>query len=118
MRATPIDVDGRPDFEVELVDGRKILVECKTASQKRYKNGDFKVDAQKTRDSAAGRRYTFDQFDVLAACLFSATGIWEFRFRWTKDLVPWKGDPSRVEAIQRIDDRWADTLAGLVGVGP
>ena len=50
----PIDADGQPDFDVRLNDGRRLLVECKTASQKRYSNGDFKVEAQKTRDSGAG----------------------------------------------------------------
>lgn len=53
-----IDADGQPDFEVELLSGRRLLIECKTASQKRYQDGDFKVEAQKTRDSGAGRKYT------------------------------------------------------------
>lgn len=112
---TPIDTDGQPDFHVRLVDGRELRVECKTASQKQYVNGDFKVEAQKTRDSGAGRKYTYDQFDVLAACLFSATGIWEFRFRWTSDLAPWTEDESRMAAVQRIDDSWARSLGELTG---
>jgi len=114
----PIDADGQPDFEVQLVDGRRILIECKNGSQKRYKDGDFKVEAQKTKDSGAGRKYAFDQFDVLAACLFSATGIWEFRFRWTRDLAPWPEDPSRVGAIQRIDAAWTPSLRALVSQAP
>lgn len=112
--ATPIDADGQPDFDVLLTDGRRILVECKTASQKAYANGDHKVEAQKTRDSGAGRKYTFDQFDVLAACLFSSTGIWEFRFRWTQDLKPWADDTTRMAAIQRIDSAWVTSLSDLV----
>lgn len=109
-----IDADGKPDFEVELLDGRQLLVECKTASQKPYKGGEFKVEVQKTRDSGAGRKYTFDQFDVMAACLFSATGLWEFRFRWTTDLAPWDQDQNRIAAIQRIDGQWPTTLSDLV----
>jgi hypothetical protein len=109
-----IDADGQPDFAVGLHGGREILVECKTASQKRYQDGDFKVEAQKTRDSGAGRKYTFDQFDVLAACLFSATGRWEFRFRSTVDLTAWPADPTRIAAIQRIDRSWASSLGELV----
>jgi hypothetical protein len=108
-----IDADGQPDFEVRLRDGSVLLVECKTASQKRYSNGDFKVEVQKTRDSAAGRKYTFDQFDLLAACLFSATGLWEFRFRRTAELLPWPEDPLRIAPIQRIDASWASTVAAL-----
>jgi hypothetical protein len=99
---------------VELVDGRRVLVECKTASQIRYKDGDLKVEAQKTRDSGAGRKYPFDQFDVLAACLFPATGRWEFRFRWARHLVPWSEDAGRIAAVQRIDGSWAWSLAELV----
>jgi hypothetical protein len=110
----PIDADGQPDVAVELRDGRTLLVECKTASQNRYANGDFKVETQKTRDSGAGRKYPFDQFDVLAACLFSATGGWEFRYRWTRDLVPWAQDSTRIGAVQRIDASWAASLAELV----
>ncbi|MFT3851955.1 MAG: hypothetical protein QM733_04350 [Ilumatobacteraceae bacterium] len=106
----PIDEDGRPDFGVEMSDGTRVLVECKTASPAVYKNGDFKVEAQKTRDSGAGRKYTFDQFDVLAACLFSATGMWEFRFRRTTDLTAWSDDPARIAPIQRIDGAWSPSL--------
>jgi len=112
--AVPIDEDGRPDFEVTAVDGRQLLVECKTASRDPYANGDYKVEVQKTRDSGAGRKYTFDQFDVIAACLFSATGIWEFRYRWVTDLEPWDQDAGRIKAIQRIGQSWARSLGELL----
>ena len=114
VSATPIDADGQPDFDVLLTDGRRVLVECKTASQKRYRNGDFKVETQKTRDSGSGRKYTYDQFDVLAACLFSSTGVWEFRFRWARELTPWNDDAARIAAIQRIDGSWSSSLSALV----
>ena len=116
--AMPIDADGQPDFRVVTPDGREILVECKTASAHRYKDDAFKVEAQKTRDSGAGRQYTFDQFDVLAACLFSATGVWEYRFRWTKDLEPWRADPARIRPVQRIDESWAQSFDELLRGGP
>jgi hypothetical protein len=110
----PIDEDAKPDFQVRLLDGTELAIECKTASRNRYKDGDFKVEVQKTRDSGAGRKYTFDQFDVVAACLFSATGMWEFRFQWTAHLTPWEVDPTRIQAIQRIDRPWASSLSQLV----
>ncbi len=110
----PIDEDGQPDFRVRLGNGTDLEIECKTASRVRYKDGDFKVEVQKTRDSGAGRKYTFDQFDVVAACLFSATGLWEFRFQWTSNLTPWDEDPARIQAIQRVDETWATSLAELV----
>jgi hypothetical protein len=109
-----IDEDGKPDFRVVLGDGRTALLECKTASGSRYAGGDFKVEVQKTRASAAGRQYTFRQFDILAACLFSATGVWEYRYRWTRDLEPLASDSERIKPIQRIDNGWARSLAGLV----
>lgn len=112
-----IDADGQPDFKVTTTSGRDILIECKTASGTRYADGAFKVEAQKTRDSGAGRQYTFGQFEVLAACLFSATGLWEYRFRWTRDLLPWPSDGTRIKPVQRIDDGWARSLGELLSSG-
>lgn len=114
----PIDADGQPDFLVTVADGRELLVECKTASPKRYVNGDFKVEAQKTRDSGAGRKYTFDQFDILATCLFSATGLWEFRFRRAADLTPWADDATRIAPIQRVGEGWAQSLEECLSMRP
>jgi len=110
----PIDEDGKPDFRVRLVDGREITIECKNALRDTYRDGDAKVEAQKTRDSGAGRKYPFHAFDVLAACMFSVTGRWTFRFRWSRDLTPWAKDPHRIGAIQRIDGTWSESLGDLV----
>jgi hypothetical protein len=113
-RVTPIDEDGRPDFEVELRDGRRLTIECKNALRETYKAGDAKVEVQKTRDSGAGRKYRFDAFDVVAACMFSVTGKWTFKFKRSRDLTAWDKDPTRIAAIQRVDDTWADTLGVLL----
>jgi hypothetical protein len=112
---TSIDEDGQPDFRVTLRDGRELTIECKNALRETYKDGQAKVETQKTRDSGAGRKYTFDAFDVLAACMFSVSGRWTFRFKWSRDLVPWKTDASRIGAIQRIDDTWTEELSDLEG---
>ena len=122
---TPIDEDGKPDFVVTTKTGKVLTIECKTASSETYAKpdrhiasssaGDMKVEAQKTRDSGAGRKYTFDQFDILAACVFSITGLWEYRFRWTKDLQPWDEDTNRIKAVQRIGSSWATSLDALLG---
>jgi hypothetical protein len=53
----------------------------------------------------------YDSFDIVAACMFSITGRWAFKFKWGRDLTPWSADPSRIGAIQRIDTTWADSLA-------
>lgn len=109
-----IDQDGQPDCRVRLQDGRELTIECKNALRETYKTGDAKVETQKTRDSGAGRKYTFDAFDIVAACMFSVTGRWTFKFKWTADLVSWSKDPSRIGAIQRIDASWTDSLSQLV----
>lgn len=64
-----IDEDGQPDFCVRLLDGRELTIECKTALRETYKDGDAKVETQKTRDSGAGRKYPFGAFDIVAACI-------------------------------------------------
>jgi len=114
VSSASIDEDGKPDFDIAVDGGLNLTVECKTASKTRYKNGDYKVEIQKTRDSGAGRKYTYDQFDIIAACLFSATGLWEFRYRWTKDLDPWAQDPDRIKAVHRIDASWATSIGDLL----
>jgi len=114
LRSSSIDEDGKPDFDITVVGNVMLTVECKTASKNRYANGDYKVEIQKTRDSGAGRKYTYDQFDIIAACLFSATGLWEFRYRWTRDLEPWKDDPERIKAVHRIDSSWASSIEELL----
>jgi hypothetical protein len=110
----PIDEDGRPDFSVTLRDGRVLTIECKNALRETYKSGDAKVETQKTRDSGAGRKYTYDSFDIIAACMFSITGRWTFKFKFARDLTPWSVDPSRIGAIQRIDETWSDSLTGIL----
>lgn len=108
-----IDEDGRPDFQVKLADGRKVLVECKNVSPKGYADGAFRVEVQKTRASKgdpASRLYPLEHFDAVAACLFSATGHWEFRFKATSDLKQDERFPGRVAPLQRVDDSWSDSL--------
>jgi hypothetical protein len=114
----PIDEDGKPDFRIRVHDGRELTIECKNALRETYKDGDAKVETQKTRDSGAGRKYTYDAFHIVAACMFSVTGRWTFKFKWTADLVAWEKDPARVGALQRIDDTWADSLTELIDKPP
>lgn len=108
-----IDQDSQPDFRVRLDDGRELTIECKNALRETYKDGDAKVETQKTRDSGAGRKYTYDAFDIIAACMFSVTGRWTFKFKWAADLVPWTKDATRIGAVQRIDTTWVDSIGDL-----
>lgn len=114
VRVEEIDADGEPDFRIGAETGSSYTIECKTASKERYADGDFKVEVQKTRDSKVGRKYRFDQFDIIAACLFSATGFWEFRYRWARDLRPWKEDATRIGPMQRIGHDWAQSIDELL----
>jgi hypothetical protein len=109
-----IDRDGQPDFRVRLHNGRTLTIECKNALRERYKSGQARVETQKTRDFGAGRKYSYDAFDILAACMFPISGRWDFRFKWSRDLEAWDRDESRIGAIQRIDDAWAASLGDLI----
>jgi hypothetical protein len=108
-----LDRDSQPDFGVRLTDGRSVLVECKNVSPEPYANGDFKVEVQKTRatrDDPAGRLYRPDQFDIVAACLYSPTRRWDFRFIHTSLLDRHAAHADRLAATHRVGDLWSVTL--------
>ncbi|MBO1900915.1 hypothetical protein J4H92_03005 [Leucobacter weissii] len=110
------DLDAQHDFNVTLDDGRMLRVECKNASPKTYANGDVKVEVQKTRASQndpASRFYPIDGFDVVAACLFSPTGRWEFRFGATATMNRHNDFSDRLAPIQAVTEEWATNLADL-----
>ena len=111
-----LDVDAMHDFDVTLDDGTFLRVECKNASPKTAADGRFKVEVQKTRASKgdpASRFYAVDGFDIVAACLFSPTGQWEFRFGRTADMTRHKSFPDRLAPIQPITDDWVDSLPAI-----
>lgn len=110
------DRDGEPDFDVTLESGRAWVVECKNASPSRYASGEFKVEVQKTRASKgdpASRYYKVSEFEVVAACLFSATGSWEFRYALTASLPRHSEYPDRIAPMQRVSDTWKRSLQDL-----
>lgn len=109
-----LDVDAMHDFDVELHDGQVVRVECKNASPKRNAGGRFRVEVQKTRSSKsdpASRFYALDAFDVVAACVFSATGAWDFYFGRTSDMQRHSTFPDRLAAVQTIESGWSQQLA-------
>ncbi|MGZ3141379.1 hypothetical protein ACVDFE_05135 [Lentzea chajnantorensis] len=108
-----IDRDSMHDFDVVMITGQHVRVECKNASPKRYADGTIKVEIQKTRATQgdpAGRLYRVDQFDVVAACLKGPTGKWEFRYRRTSLLTEHPEHKGRLAPLQRVTDDWATTL--------
>lgn len=111
-----LDADAMHDFNVTFKSGRVLRIECKNASPKTSANGDFKVEVQKTRSSKgdpASRFYSVDAFDAVAACLFSATGHWEFRFGRTSAMPRHKAFPDRLAAIQPVNEEWISDIEEL-----
>jgi hypothetical protein len=105
-----IDEDDRPDFSARLIDGREGLLECKNVSPDPHADGYVRVEVQKTRGRIPGRLYTFDRFDVVAACMWAVTGRWEFKFAHASVLDPHRRYPDRLNPKQPVDDRWHDSL--------
>lgn len=113
---TRLDVDAMHDFDVVLDDGTFLRVECKNASPRTSASGQFKVEVQKTRASKgdpASRFYTRDGFDVVAACLYSPTGKWQFRFGRTATMTVHKDFLDRLAPVQTITDAWSADIAEL-----
>jgi hypothetical protein len=111
-----LDVDAMHDFNVILTSGEELRIECKNASPKTSARGDYKVEVQKTRASKgdpASRFYSAEAFDVVAACIFSATGRWEFRFGRTNHMQRHKTFPDRLAPIQTMTAEWAHDLSEL-----
>lgn len=120
-RATPIDRDGEPDFDVELANGQRWLIECKNVSPNTYADGSPKVEVQKTRSQRgdpAGRFYRPDQFDIVAACLYAVTGHWEFRFKATAEMERHIHHPDRLAVLHRVDSTWSRTVADALRIEP
>lgn len=116
-QASRLDQDALHDFDVTMVDGTTWRVECKNASPTTYANGDMKVEVQKTRASQndpASRFYRVDQFDVVAACVYSPTGRWDFRYHLTSGLSSHNDFPDRLAPLQRITSAWTDQLANAL----
>lgn len=108
-----LDVDAMHDFDVTTVAGELLRVECKNASPKLNAAGEFRVEVQKTRASKsdpASRFYPVDAFDVVAACVFSATGRWDFWFGRTAEMQRHTSFADRLAPIQVIGSAWTSTL--------
>ncbi|MCH7227835.1 hypothetical protein [Haloferula sp. A504] len=108
---------GKPDFELKLERGPRVLVECKNVLRKRMADGTIRVDFQKTRASKAdpcSRYYRPADFDVLAACLHPATENWEFRYRLTRDMPQHRKCPLRLDNRVRVGADWFPTFPEVI----
>lgn len=111
-----IELDGQPDFKLHYRH-QPIRIECKNASPEKVR-GLPKVDFMKTR-AAIGNRcsryYAPSQFEVLAACIYPITKVWEFRFSLTKTLPPHKNCPGKLAERVLVEDEWPADLGLLLG---
>lgn len=112
--------DRGADFDVKFMSGLTCVVECKNVSPTVLADGTIQVETQRTRnskDDPTGRLYRFDAFDVVAACLFSVTGRWEFKFAKTAWLTEHGKYPKFLATKQAVDGRWKDRLEVLESAG-
>jgi hypothetical protein len=112
---SPIEQDGRPDFEVRLRGRRRSLfVECKNVLRITDASGHPRLDFMRTRASPAdpcSRYYSPQEFDVVAACLHARTERWEFAARATAEMAPHRKCPGRLAHRIVIDEGWSRDLA-------
>lgn len=109
-----IDQDGEPDFDVVFLSGETRRIECKNVSNARVdKDGNPKVELRKTRsakNNPTGSCYKQDKFDIIAACLFSQTGKWEFRFISTSNCATHVLHPEYLLSNLVVDSAWSENI--------
>lgn len=111
------DEDGVPDFTIWFTDGTWLRLEVKNV---RSGAGRLRAETQKTRASRGdpmSRYYRADAFEIVAACLYNATGLWEYLFARTEDLVRFPADPGYLATMQPVTrgPPWYTTLAEARG---
>jgi hypothetical protein len=97
------DQDGVPDFTVWFRDGSDIKLEVKNV---RSGKGSLRAETQKTRASRGdpmSRYYRVAHFEVIAACLYNATGSWDYVFARSADLVRLANNPDYLATMQHIN---------------
>ena len=122
-----LDIDGKPDFAF-VHQGYKLQLECKNVrntgytsrKSERYKpyRGSPQIETQKTRNSRDPtnntRAYNVNEFDIVAACLFNQTGMWEFRFALSAKLEKRQEDPNLLETYHPVyhseDGPWSEHI--------
>ncbi len=110
------DGEGHADVDVRF-EGVPLKVECKNVLRKRTKDGEARMDFQRTRASKGdpwSRFYAPHDFDVVAACLNAVEQQWKFAY-----VVPWQLDRHKKCAAKlsnnvRIDRRWKTDAAAVL----
>jgi hypothetical protein len=119
-RVNAIDVDARPDFEVQFRNrSRLVTIECKNVLRRSTSAGVPIVEYQKTRaskgDPVCGRYYSVSHCDILAACLHPIRARWEYRFCPSGDFPPHPKCPGKVTSKLLVGgSSWSRGVASLL----
>jgi len=104
-----LDFEGGPDLKVAWRGGPPLFLECKNVGRARDKQGNARIDFQRTRAAKGdpcSRYYPATDFDIVAACLHGVTDTWEFRYILPPELAPHKICEGRISNNVRVDGRW------------
>jgi hypothetical protein len=113
-----LERDRGPDVQLRFEGSDLLYVECKNVLRTPTKDGNARVDFQRTRASkadACSRYYSPDDFDVLAACLHARTEQWKYSFALTSELAPHRKCAGKLSSSVVVDDRWRADIRGILG---
>ena len=111
-----LDEEGGPDLSVSYRNGPLLTVECKNVSRQTEKFGNPKIDFQRTRASKGNpcsRYYEQKSFDIVAACLHSVSGRWEFKYVLPFALPTHKTCVGRISSNIRVDAAWTGSASEI-----
>lgn len=103
------DEEGHPDVTLRYDGSKPISIECKNVLRKPSRNGNPRIDFQRTRASKAdpcSRYYRTRDFDLVAACLHAVTEKWEFAYAPTANLEPHARCAGRLASNVEVDREW------------
>lgn len=104
-----LDVEGGPDLRVAWRGGPPLFLECKNVGRMRDRQGNARIDFQRTRASKGdpcSRYYRTTDFDIVAACLHGVTETWDFCYVLPRALSPHKICEGRISSNVRVDGQW------------
>lgn len=111
-----LDEEGGPDLRVSFRNGPLLTVECKNVSRETDREGNPKIDFQRTRAAKANpcsRYYAPTDFDIVAACLHAVTSKWDFRYALPGSLPAHKICLGRVTSNIRVDKHWVAEIEDM-----
>ena len=104
-----LDYEGGPDLSVSFRNKEPLTIECKNVAREKDKDGNPKIDFQRTRaakGNPCSRYYQPKEFDVVAACLHAVTEKWIFKYTLPTSLPIHKTCEGRIASNIRVDKSW------------